>query len=175
MRPKAVIMNPDRTNTVLRIKKKMREGDGFRYDGTLYFFDAEFFQLTVDGRWPFRRWFTTFYYKKGLSKPLPVPHFQVATTDAEGRVQVQAVVDRGIGGEELASVFNKWFYRIIAASETTLREKLVLALLIGIACAVGYIAYTIGTLPEQVVELLKNPPIPPSGGGATVGGGTIGA
>lgn len=124
MKVKAVIMRPDRTNDVVVVKKKNIEGKTFRHDKVTYFLHPDRFQVTwIRRAWFFKSYYSTYYYTKGVTNPLPVPDFQmvedplVTLAMADGKTvmaRFPKVLNQGVEGEELAAIFNPWFYRTIA-------------------------------------------------------------
>lgn len=192
MKVKAVIMRPDRTNDVVRVKKKDIEGKTFRYNNVTYFLHADRFQVTWDGRSITRgftrRYYTTYYYTEGVSQPLPVPNFlkvEETVLDAHGNpvmngngkpktVQVfPKEMNNGVSGEELAAIFNPWFYRIIASQTKTVWEQLQFWITVGTGIGVIYLVWKLSTLNvdsiDGLTELVNPPPMPPQNGvpGAT--------
>lgn len=187
MKVKAVIMRPDRTNDVVVPKKKSIEGKTFRHDGVTYFLHADRFQVTWQrGKMWQKKYFSTYYYVQGISQPLPVPDFQmVEEPQTNGKIdpttklpavefgpdgkpimiqKFPKVIDAGIKGEELAAIFNPWFYRIIASQTKSAWEQVQMYLTIGIALALLYVIFKLHTLNvdsiEGLHELLAPPPAP---------------
>lgn len=68
------------------------------------------------------------------------------------------VVDLGTSGEELAAIFNPWFYRIIAPMNN-LRNDLMFYLLIAACCGLAYIIYMLHS--GNIVVSTGLPPPPP--------------
>lgn len=189
MKLKAVIWRPDRTNDVVVVKKKNIAGKTFRHNDVTYFVNPDRFQVT----WtygPLRMWkkyYSTFYYKQGVPHPVPVPDFQSVeeivmdengnpVMNGNGRpktVQVfPKMVNVGIDGDELAQLFNPWFYRTIAPSDPTLKDQLQFYLLIGLACGVGYLLWKIHNLDvpsaDEIRAIVNGAQAARSGGSVTV-------
>lgn len=184
MKVKAVIMRPDRTNDVVVVKKRRIEGKTFRHNGTTYFLHPDRFQVTWTKKLfgAIKFYYSTFYYKAGLSNPLPVPNFTQLVKNVErvdetqeivigengsqttkqvritGNVgEFKDVIDMGVTGEELAAIFNPWFYRIIAPVNK-LREEITFYMLIGLCLAVAYVIYMLHS--GNIVVSLPPAPTP---------------
>lgn len=177
MKVKAVIMRPDRTNDVVRVKKKNIEGKTFRHDNCTYFLHADRFMVTWTGRFV-KKYYSTYYYIKGHANPLPVPDFQIVEEplkdengqlimNGDGKPKVKQtfpkVIDNGIASEELAAIFNPWFYRIIASMQKDAMSQIQFYLVIATLCAVGYVIFKLHNLSVSdisgLVELLGNNPV----------------
>jgi len=172
MKVKAVIMRDDKTNDVVVVKKKQISGDSFRHDDSVYFLMHDRCQITWQRGSPFklfrREYYSTYYYTRGVSSPLPVPNFDAveeAKRDADGQIILgedgkpvmtkvfPKVIDNGIPSEELAAIFNPWFYRIIASNQSDETKKNIqFMLVVGIALGVAYLAWQIHDLPKAVAD-----------------------
>lgn len=190
MKLKAVIFREDRTNDVVIPKKKEVEGKSFRHDGSIYFINPDHVQITWTRTWLVKKnYFATSYYTRGISNPLPVPDFKRVEEqvrdekgnlvfDAEGKPVVQQIfpkiIDNGVPGEELAAIFNPWFYRIIAALKASLLERIQFLMIIGILLMQFLLAYLASTNEPPSAEEIANAIIaaqqeqqtPPPQGGA---------
>lgn len=179
MKVKAVIWRTDRTNDVVVVKKKDIQGKAFRHGNYTYFLDSDRFMVTWIRKMGFRKYYSTYYYAEGISYPVPVPDFQateVAARDEKGEpildkdgkpVLIKVfpeMVKGGIESEELASIFNPWFYRIIASLQKDAMSQIQFYLVIGILCAVGYIIFKLHNLSVDDIsglrELYNAIPIP---------------
>lgn len=144
MKIKAVILRPDRTNDVVVMKPKKLEGERFKFGDCSYEVDEENFRLTW-GRslWKFggNEYFSTYYYKQGVSKPLPVAELH----------DLEEIQD--ISAEELAAIFNPWFYRIIAKQDLDKYSQIQFYVIIALALGVGYLIYILNGLTGDVEAL----------------------
>lgn len=169
MKSKAVIWNEDGTNNVVVLKRKQIEGRTFRYDNTLYLLDPEAPQITwIDrpGKWlPLHRsYFSTFYFWRGVSNPLNIreqakyilKHRKEAAElrpnemELKGKkgahlVTYRNFVDLGVPAEELAAIFNPWFYRQIAAKARDTWEQIQFYASIAAVLGVIYLIYMLST------------------------------
>lgn len=176
MKVKAVIMRPDRTNDVVVLKKKHIEGKMFRHDNCIYFLDPDRFQITWVKRFPFKFYHITYYYTRGVSTPLPCPDFKlfiekVRKSNVDTRTgkladentpkefiqeiteaDFHTTVNRGVSAEELASLFNPWFYRIIAAMQKDLWEQIQFYIIVGLAFANIYLIYLVNKLQNAMLQ-----------------------
>lgn len=159
---KAVIMKPDRENDVLYIKDKNLEGRTFKHKKNTYFIDANRFQMNHSrflGIGP-KQYYPTYYYTEGVSNPLPVPDFgRVEERPPEGMTDGTVYtyperIDDGVSAEELAAIFNPWFYRVIASQEEPWYKELQFWLTAGVAVAMVYVIFLMTGL-QQDVDLLK--------------------
>lgn len=154
MKVKAVIWKKDRTNAVIVLrKKKLEAGKIFRHGDHIYQIDSDRVMITYKKiLFLFKYHYLTFYYTEGVSKPLPAPDFQ-DLKDGE----TLRIIDNGVGGEELAAIFNPWFYRTIAPTVKPLYEKLLLIAAIVGAGAGIYAAYQVSQLPsaEELAAMLQ--------------------
>lgn len=157
---RAVIFRPDRTNDVILIRRKHLKGKSFRHNGNMYFLHSDRFQVTEE-RLARRLWhlkyYATYYYIQGISNPVPVPDFQgysvpprpgdIPTDISEEERKLMKfggfknVVDLGVPAEELAAIFNPWFYKTIANQEISQTEKIALGLLLLIVFGVGFLIF----------------------------------
>ncbi len=171
MKVKAVIMRPDRTNDIVVVPRRKIAGKTFTHDDVQYFLHADRFQVTWIKRWGIKKvYYSTYYYMQGVSQPLPVPHFPEVhfeqmkepcgcdpskpTHGVEcSRERFVGIADNGTGGEELAAIFNPWFYRIIANIGPDKMSQLQFYLVIGCACGIAYIAYTLTGIKADVEAL----------------------
>lgn len=174
MKVKAVIMRPDRTNDVVVMRPRHLKGKTFRHNNCMYFLHPDRFQITQIRRAGFKVYHITYYFIQGVSNPLPVPDFgmmikkqekvlvrPVGENGTETVLQIEGepvpegeynvadfkdAVNLGVPAEELASLFNPWFYRVIAPVELTWQEKLRFLLDVGTALGVGYCIYLLSKL-----------------------------
>lgn len=173
MKVKAIIWGRDRNNRVVRLsKKKIQPGGIFRDGDYIYRLHPDRFQVTTERPLLYLRmlkvYFATYYYFEGHANPFPVPdgkglifqHIQVNAKDYKPGDPIpdatydltdgfRAVVDNGINDEEMAAIFNPWFYRTIAPTTTPVWEKIQFYLILGIAFGVGYLIWGLsnGKLP----------------------------
>lgn len=180
---KAIVARPDRGLTIKRLKQRQVEGNVFTIDGNKYIIHPDRFVLTNNGKiWPFHRSFKTFYYTQGVSLPLPFPDFQkveepvndeqgnavmVDITDKKGKVvgkmqkktqTFPKIINNGIPAEELAAIFNPWFYRTIAPQAKSMWDQLLLMGVIGSVIGIAYIIYGLSSGHFHTVPVL--PPTP---------------
>lgn len=191
MQVKAVIMRPDRTNDIVIVKKKNIAGKTFRFDNTTYFVHPDRFMVTWDRPWfvfvvlpvfgLFRRYFTTYYYRQGMSTPIPVPFFDEITdkvskhdyeittgkngdtkTETISTADYKRIVDNGVSGEELAAIFNPWFYRTIAPQVKDLWDYLTQIITFATAAGLVYVIYILmtGNYHEANVIVGNGAPVP---------------
>jgi hypothetical protein len=138
MKVKAVIMRPDHQNKTAIITEKMRQGKTFRVDERTYMMDDDYFQITeARDRFGRKESYITYYYREGTPSPLPVPDFEEIATI-------------GISSEELAAIFNPWFYRTIAPKTESWQERLMLILACVNAAAAVFIIWRLGKIMEAV-------------------------
>lgn len=161
---KAVIMRPDRTNDVVVKKPGDIENGIFRFRKHLYIVDPDRVQITMNqplGRGPAIH-YSTYYYIEGVSNPLPVPHFDGklenylpdgVDKDAIVIAEFPEVIDNGISSEELAAIFNPWFYQIIGKIEDPWYKQVQFWLVAGIAVACAYIVFVISNMQGDLDEI----------------------
>lgn len=196
MKLKAIIFREDRTNDVVVPKKKEVEGKSFRHDNSTYFINPDHVQITWNRTWLGlkKNYFATSYYIRGIANPLPVPDFKKVEMqvfedgnpvfDKDGKPVVQQVfpklVDLGVPGEELAAIFNPWFYRVIGNLKASLFERIQFLMIIGCLILLLFIAYTVNVnspptaeeiaaairAAEQAAQQATTPP--PQGGAGVV-------
>lgn len=146
MKVKAVIMRPDRTNDVVKLSKRKIKDKTFRYGNYVYFLDQDRFMVSWERpNWALglmRKYFATYYYRMGVPKPLPVPGFQKVLNDEGDFI---GIANDGVSSEELASLFNPWFYRTIAPSAKSAWDYLLFYGVIGGALAAAYLVYMLST------------------------------
>lgn len=149
-----VIMNPDHTNDIFMLKKKKLVGKMFAKGDEEYLINDSHFQLTHSRPWYFlwlyKQYHTTYYYAKGSPNPLPVPLFNGAREST------------GTQSEELAALFNPWFYRTIAAPVRDVWQQIEFYVSVGTLIGVLYLCWQLYN--GINVEL---PPSDPTGGGTT--------
>jgi hypothetical protein len=174
MKVKAIIWREDHTNDVIVLKKKQIEGKVFRHDNTTYFLNPNAPQITWTRPNKYlglsREYFATFYYMRGISSPFPVSdlmQFVVrpgkgdkstveAVIDPEETKALQKktgtksvvyknIVDMGVPAEELAAIFNPWFYRQLAAKAKDTWEMIQFYASLGALAGVVYIIYMLST------------------------------
>lgn len=144
MKIKAVILRPDRTNDVVIIKPRKLEAGRFRFADCSYEVDEENFRLTWNRslkKFGGNEYFSTYYYKQGVSKPLPVAELH----------ELEEIQD--ISAEELAAIFNPWFYRIIAKQDLDRYSQIQFYLIIGLALGFIYLAYTLNGMSNELTAL----------------------
>lgn len=168
MKTVAVIMREDRENDVVTLKRKHLNGNSFIHGGHVYFIEPDRFQIT-----PRRHFFglfrsdqKNFYYIRKLARPLPVPLFETETANEEavrvdkngkpvkgsknGHVTVPKIVNLGVAAEELAALFNPFFFRIISQMEKPWYKELHF----WISCAaLGAMAYGIYLITGMMDDL----------------------
>lgn len=154
MKVKAIIMRADRTNDVIVVPKKKIEGKTFRHKNVTYFLHPDRFQVTWKWAWGRKWYYSTYYYTEGISNPLPVPDFK-KVVNPDGTISFPKVMDNGIAGEELAAIFNPWFYRIIAAQAKNTWEQVQFYISIGTLLGVAYLLW------QQINEPGATPLAPP--------------
>lgn len=153
LRVKAVIMRPDHTVKIHVVPKRKLRGKTFRVGEYEYFLHPDRFMITSSRqtiRWPFKTWYSTYYYKEGMAQPVAVPDFPKTT-------------DNGISSEELAAIFNPWFYRIIGNVGTSNIERLIAILAGGAVLGIVYVIFLLTGIGDDL-ETIKNilaPPPPP--------------
>ena len=183
MKVKAVIFRPDHTNDVVIPKRRNIEGKTFRHDNSTYFLHPDRAQITwtyrIIGRF-WKRYFATYYYKMGVAQPLPVPDFKIVdepemvlvkvlgkdgkerlqykpVLDAHGKPKISRsfpeMVDLGVSGEELAAIFNPWFYRVIANQGPDTLAKIQFYLIIGIAILSAFLTWKVMGLDAKFEEI----------------------
>lgn len=139
---KAVIMRPDHTVQVRVIKEKQRTDRTFKVGNHQYLMDDSHFMITTDRKRGYKRYFSTYYYREGTAMPLPVP-------------DMPNVVDNGLTSDELGAIFNPWFLRVISQMGASKIEKMMMILLVAVACGLLYIGWTVhGTAAD--IEEIKN-------------------
>lgn len=152
---RAVIFKPDHSNEIFTIKarKHQLEGKKFVHGNCAYLIDDQHFQITSDPRkwWRafVRQHYTTYYYKQGCPNPIHVPEFDT-----------QAVKD-GITSEELAAIFNPWFYRVIAQPTRNLWLEAQFYISVATLLTVLWMAWTL----HNGVHLAPTPDPPTATGG----------
>lgn len=140
---KAVIWKPDRHNDYVKLTKKKLVGTSFEHKECKYFIDSEHFQITSETPWwkfGFKRHFITYYYKQGVSKPIPVPDFGIVIKQ-DGKTAIPEIVDNGVPATELEALFNPYFLRIIAAMSQNIWDRLQFWITCGIAVVAIYAAW----------------------------------
>ena len=171
LKTRIVIMKPDHRNDIFILKKKQLEGKKFVRGNVAYLINDDHFQITTDAPWYrlwlFKRYFATYYYAEGQTNPLPVPAFK-------NLFNSQADHFKGlIDGEELAALFNPWFYRTIAAPVRDVFSQIMFYMNLATLLLVAYIAWQMwhGN-GQEATDAATNPPPGVSGGngGTTVAG-----
>jgi hypothetical protein len=161
MKVKAVIIRADRTNDVIVVPKRKIQGITFRHDNETYVLHQDRFQVTwTRPNWGFglvRKYFSTYYYVKGKPQPLPLQEIARAFTLDDSKKPAVQVIDNGISGEEMAAIFNPWFYRVIAAQSLSMWEQIQLYATIGTGCIVLYLVYMLTSGNYHLPE------VPPTG------------
>lgn len=166
MKVMAVIIRQDRTNDKIIVPKRQIMGKTFRIDDETYFLHQDRFQVTWDRpNWTLglrRRYFATYYYAKGHPQPIPLQElakfFDLTKAENDGKKGAQAkVIDNGISGEELAAIFNPWFYRVIAAQTMSLWEQIQLWASIGACAGIAYLIYALATGNYELPQAPPNP------------------
>jgi hypothetical protein len=139
LQTRIVVMRPDHRNDIFVLKPKKLEGKKFTHKNCAYLINDEHFQITTDAPWwrlwMFKRYFTTYYYVQGQTNPLPVPSFN------------GTIVKGGIDSEELAAIFNPWFYRTIAAPVKDLWAQIQFYISIATLLGVLFTAYKLYSMP----------------------------
>lgn len=171
MKVKAVIMRKDKTNDVVIVKKKQISGDTFRHEDYVYFIQPDRSQITW-GKAFFglgKKYFATYYYTRGVAQPWPVPDFHVVEEPVrnekgdviygeDGKPLMKQVfpkmIDQGVSSEELAAIFNPWFYRIIANPVNQVKADIQFWLTVAIACGVAYLCWQINQMPGNLQDAL---------------------
>lgn len=149
VRAKAIIMKPDRTNDSIILNRTQIASKVFNFGETSYILDPDRFQLTYGRtRLGEKEVYSTYYYKAGAPKPLPVPNFP----------EYENV---GVSSEELRAIFTPWFYRQIAPIEETFMEKIQKFLpFVSIALLV-YTVYVLSNVTNTLSEISSRlPPLP---------------
>lgn len=150
MKVKAVIWRKDRTNDVVILGRKNRELSDitFEREKTVYVLDADRFQVTWDRPRKYlglkRAYYSTFYYKQGQSKPVPIQQL-----GDNGKIPSMTV-----SPEELRALFTPWFYRTIAPVKPKLADQLQFYGVIGCLLLLVYIVYMLSS------GSYTHPPIP---------------
>jgi len=139
MKTRIVIMKPEHKNDIFILKKKRLEGKKFVHNNVAYLINDDHFQITTDAPWwrlwMFKRYFTTYYYTEGQTNPLPVPSFKHLFEGQHNKFK--GLVD----GEELAALFNPWFYRTIAAPVRDIFSQIMFYINLATLLIVVYIAW----------------------------------
>lgn len=154
MKIKAVIMGADRTNTVVKIKPKKLEAKTFRHAGDTYMVDPDRVMITWERRGVIgpKKYFATYYYMRGVPRPLPVPFFEHKPKKGD-QYEFPRIVNNGIPSDELAAIFNPWFYRTIGPIDTAWYKDLGFWVTVGVGIGVFYLIYTVASMQGQVEEI----------------------
>lgn len=133
------IMQKDRhTKEFCPTKRKHGiDSKGFRFQDCEYFFHPDRFQIK-GGR-------ITYLYQEGCPMPLPVP---IVAGDENG------LTNLGIPAEELASIFNPWFFRIIGSMAKNKWEQIEFYANVGGALGIGYCIYLLHKLPDKIAKAI---------------------
>lgn len=150
MQVKAVIIRPDRTNDVVIVKKKAMMGKTFRHDNEVYLLHQDRFQVTWTrpnyGLGFIKKYYSTYYYIKGQPQPVPLQDLaKLFTLGENGHGPQVKVINEGVSGEELAALFNPWFYRIIAAQSMTTWDMITMYGVLGACAGILYLIYAVST------------------------------
>lgn len=175
MKIKAIILKPDRTTNVVIMKPKKIQGRVFRHADCMYLLDPDRFMLT----WNKRayglfgtQYYNTWYFKQGVSNALPAPGFDAMEThtgkNGSKEIDFKNVVDLGVPAEELASIFNPWFYRVISPQSATVLDRLQFWATIAAVAGVIYLIYMLATGTFELPEIpgLPRPAPTPTPAGA---------
>lgn len=151
LKVKAVIVRPDRVNDVIVLRKKHIKDGVFKHGQTPYIIDPN--RMMVTDRRVLRFWkiyYRTYYYKQGMTKPLPFPDFP-------------DILDNGVTPGELEAIFNPWFYRTIASHGMDKLMKLMFFLNVATLLGLIWVGYQVANL--EMPDLSTIPGI----GNATAG------
>ncbi len=136
-------MKPDHQNEIFILNKKKHQVNGkqFTYDQRAYTIDDDHFQLSTGRKW-YKLWiqkeyYATYYYACGAVNPLPVPAFKDVITKS------------GVEGEELAALFNPWFYRTIAAPTRNAWEQIQFYMSLATLLGVAFLIYKLVMSPHD--------------------------
>lgn len=185
MKTKAVIWREDKTNDVVVLTRKKIEGRTFKHDNCVYFIDPEASQITWTRPNKYfgmvREYFATLYYFRGVSTPFPISkqaeliikigkEAKVDERELEAlknkigakSVFYKQLVNLGISAEEMAALFEPWFYRQVAPKVRDMWDHIVLYACIGACAAAVYVAYMLITGNYE----LPAAPAPPTPTGA---------
>lgn len=186
MKVKAIIWREDHTNDVVVLKKKQIEGRIFRYDNTMYYLNPNAPQITWSRPNKYlglaREYFATFYFMRGTSTPFPVAELmQNMVRTGKGEVAgvvdeeetkalrkktgtksvvYKNIVDMGVPAEELAAIFNPWFYRQLAAKAKDAWEMIQFYCSIGAVLGAVYLIYMLSTGHYHLPPVTPPPPGP---------------
>lgn len=137
MRTKAIVWMKDGTNGY-HVPRKVVDNH-FRYRDCEYFVTDES-QITEyrgwRSLWLWTIYYNTLYYFQGSPKPLPIR--QIRRSLDEGAA-APGFVDLGVSGEELAAVFEPYFYREIGGAKDGLMITISFWVLVATACGVGWL------------------------------------
>lgn len=165
MRVKAVIWKPDHMNDVVVVNQRKTRGRTFRHNGSMYFLHPDRFQVTWRA-WLFglfKLYFSTYYYTQGRFMPWPVPDGQTVNNGGAPTLadRVKLAKEHGlekngsenhddytpmpkqelITGEELAALFNPFFYETIAATQKDTWDKVLWYAAVLGACGTFYLIW----------------------------------
>jgi len=152
MKVKAIILNPDHTNTVVKMTKKNRTGMMFQHNTETYMLNNDDFQITHS--WVgvfFRRKYITYYYAHNQTKPLPIS-------------KIQNFKQNGVQPDELKSIFNPWFLRVISPSPLTWQDQMFRLMQLGTFLGVIYLIYILSGMEQNIIDGVWerfNPPVEP--------------
>lgn len=146
MKTKVVLMQEDRTNAVVKLRKKHWTSDSsFKIGDKTRFIDADRFQITTEQPWwklGFKRYFVTYYYAHDHVKPLPVPTFEYSADGDHSEC---------VSSEEIAVLFDPFFYRTLAHTKATMLEMLQFYANIGSVLGIIYLVYLMRQIHETIV------------------------
>jgi len=155
MKIKAVLMGADRTNEVVKIKPKHLKSKTFRHAESTYLVDPDRMMLTWERRFfvgP-KKYFATYYYVRDIPRPLPVPFFNQRKSATNGEIEFPRIINNGIPADELAAIFNPWFYRTIGPIDTQWYKNIVFWVTLGIGIGTMYLIYMIVTMQGELEAL----------------------
>jgi hypothetical protein len=138
MKRRIVLFNPDHTNTIFVLKPKMMvDNKNFKYDNCQYQINDEHFQITTSrawwSMWLWKRYYSTYYFKRGSVNPIPVPDFK------------GILVKSGVEGSELAAIFDPWFLKVISQPARDLMDNLQFYVSVGTLIGVAYLIWKMHT------------------------------
>jgi len=154
MKIKAVLMGPDRTNEVVKIKPKRLKSKTFRHAESTYLVDPDRMMVTWERRFfvgP-KKYFATYYYMRDVPRPLPVPFFSRKAGTGDGS-EFPKIVNNGIPADELAAIFNPWFYRTIGPIDTQWYKNIVFWVTLGIGIGTMYLIYMVVSMQGELEAL----------------------
>jgi hypothetical protein len=162
LKTRIVVMKPEHHNEIFILKKNQLEGKKFTHKDRAYLINDDNFQLTTGRKWwtawLVKEYYATYYYAEGNVNPLPVPTFK------------ELITKSGVESEELAALFNPWFYRTIAAPTRNAWEQIQFYMNIATLLGVAFLIYKLVMAPHDPASATDAAANPPVTGGGPVNG-----